>query len=128
MSVDDNRQITLRYLRLCHERNEPVIAELCTSDCTWWSPGVPAMGLDDFRAMLAQVAQIMPVIPKLHVVGTTAEGDRVAVEVQGEGTLANGRAYQNTYHFLFVLRDGLICEVKEYNDTKYAAAAMGIGA
>ena len=51
-------------------------------------------------------------------------GDRVAVEAESHGDLKNGKTYNNTYHFLFVFRDGKICLTKEYNDTAYAAAAL----
>ena len=37
-----------------------------------------------------------------------AEGDRVAVEAESHGELKNGKTYNNTYHFLFVFRDGKI--------------------
>ena len=37
----------------------------------------------------------------------------------------NGKTYNNTYHFLFVFRDGKICLSKEYNDSAHAAWALG---
>jgi ketosteroid isomerase-like protein len=49
--------------------------------------------------------------------GITAEGDRVAVEVEADGTTASGKNYHNSYHFLFQLRDGEIVAVREYMDT-----------
>jgi ketosteroid isomerase-like protein len=51
-----------------------------------------------------------------------AEGDPVALEVESQGELTNGRAYHNEYHALMrVLRDQ-IREVREYNDTQHADA------
>jgi ketosteroid isomerase-like protein len=41
----------------------------------------------------------------------------VAVEAQAHATLKNGKIYRNTYHFLFIFRDGKIWRAKEYNDT-----------
>ena len=54
---------------------------------------------------------------ELSTVGTTVEGERVAAEVVAHGELADGRSYDNTYHFLFVVRDGRLHQVKEYGDT-----------
>jgi uncharacterized protein len=44
----------------------------------------------------------------------TAEGDRVAVEFEGNATLANGEHYGNQYCMLFTLQNGLIKLVNEY--------------
>ena len=33
--------------------------------------------------------------------------------------LNNGRIYNNLYHFLFVVRDGKVLQVKEYLDTMH---------
>lgn len=46
----------------------------------------------------------------------TAEGDRVAVEVQSRGTLINGETYQGRYVFMLHIRDGRIASVAEHND------------
>lgn len=45
------------------------------------------------------------------------EGGRAAAEVESYGEHINGKTYNNHYHFLFVIRDGLIVSVKEYMDT-----------
>jgi ketosteroid isomerase-like protein len=54
------------------------------------------------------------------ITGTTAQGDRVAVEAESASELQDGRRYRNLYHHLFVLRDGLIAEIREYMDTQLA--------
>ena len=62
----------------------------------------------------------------MEVKGVTAEGERVAVEAESFFELNDGRRYNNTYHFLFEFRDGRICCAKEYNDSGYAAATLGL--
>ena len=54
------------------------------------------------------------------VTGMTAEGDRVAVEYQGNTPLKRGGSYANTYHSLFVVRNGRIASGREYYDTAYS--------
>jgi ketosteroid isomerase-like protein len=49
-----------------------------------------------------------------------AEGDRAAVQLVIDGRTAKGEPYHNSYHFAFRVRDGRICEVREYVDTLYA--------
>jgi ketosteroid isomerase-like protein len=48
-----------------------------------------------------------------------SEGEKVALEVESEGTLA-GRPYANRYHNLITVRDGRVAELKEYFDTAKA--------
>src|ERR1700722_2155402 len=50
------------------------------------------------------------------VVGTTAEGDRVAIEAEGDGLTAAGKAYRNRYHFVFKFRGGTLARIREYMD------------
>jgi hypothetical protein len=55
----------------------------------------------------------------------TAEDDRVAVLADSDGELVSGGRYDNKYHFLFQLRDGLISRVWEYGDTYQSWKAFG---
>lgn len=48
----------------------------------------------------------------------TAEDDRVAIECTSETVLKGNVPYGNQYHFLFMLRDGKIVELREYMCTK----------
>jgi ketosteroid isomerase-like protein len=52
------------------------------------------------------------------ITGPTAEGDRVAAEVEGSADTPAG-PFHNRYHFLFELRGGLIVVAKEYADSLY---------
>jgi ketosteroid isomerase-like protein len=59
---------------------------------------------------------------QMTVRGLIAEGDKVAVEVVGDGKLRAGRRYQNDYHLLLTIRDGEIAAVREYLDTQHVVA------
>ena len=59
----------------------------------------------------------------IQILGITASEDRVAVEMESRGEFKDGRPYNNSYHWLFVLRDGRIQTIKEYTDTLYANRA-----
>src|SRR3546814_1361371 len=50
----------------------------------------------------------------MEIVGMIAEDSQVAVEAQTDAELMNGKQYDNAYHFVFVIRDDLISEVREY--------------
>jgi len=98
---------------------------LLTDDVTWWVPGRGTMSKQDFFALAGGFRTMLDGKMRLEVRGVTAEGDRVAVEAESYGALKNGKIYNNTYHFLFLFRDGKICMSKEYNDSKHAADIMG---
>jgi uncharacterized protein len=52
------------------------------------------------------------------------EGETVALEWRVQARTAAGRAYENNYCGLFVIRDGRIAAVREYFDTRYAAELL----
>jgi ketosteroid isomerase-like protein len=55
---------------------------------------------------------------RLREISMIAEGDRVAVEAEGDMiNPANGRSYRNIYCLLLTIRDGQITVYKEYQDT-----------
>ena len=59
---------------------------------------------------------------RMQVKQTTAEGDRVAVEAESYGELANGRVYNQEYHVLLTIREGKIAAAREYMDTAHVNA------
>lgn len=89
----------------------------------WVSGQLPISGDHDKPTILELVRPLLGAFasgPHLTVVSTTAQGDRVAVEVEGVGELLDGRAYRPTYHFLLLVRDGRFDSIKEYADTHQA--------
>lgn len=122
--VEHNRCVALRML----ERIAAGVIdeELVTPDVYWWVPGVGDMSREAFTQLVAQFSALLEGEGRMEVRGITAEGDRVAVEAESFFTLKGGRPYNNTYHFLFLFRDGRICCAKEYNDSRYAAETLGL--
>ena len=60
------------------------------------------------------------------VTGTTAEGERVAVETEARARTKTGTVYHNRYHFLFVVREGVIVELREFFDSaRYVDVMQG---
>jgi ketosteroid isomerase-like protein len=67
--------------------------------------------------IIATTAAFKDTIPtglQPHFLTTTAEGDRVVVEFEGNATLANGESYCNQYCMVFTMEGGLIKNVNEY--------------
>jgi ketosteroid isomerase-like protein len=123
MSTEENRATALKMVATLGA-GEPDLS-LVTDDAVWWAPGRGEFGNETFAKMASGFASMFKSPSKITVHGVTAEGDRVAIEAQGHAELTNGMVYRNTYHYLFVFRDGKICRGKLYNDTKHAADIQG---
>tara|TARA_Y100000815_G_scaffold211823_1_gene196499 strand:- start:355 stop:765 length:411 start_codon:yes stop_codon:yes gene_type:complete len=104
-------------------RVEEVIAML-HDDFHWWVLGNPdrlrisgMLEPQAARRMIRNMHKVLPDGMRHEIIGTTVEGDRVAVEAVAEGHWVDGRAYHNTYHFLVTICDGKITSLREYMDT-----------
>jgi uncharacterized protein len=59
--------------------------------------------------------------PKVEIQRLLVDGDWVAVETIGRGTLLNGTPYANSYAFVIQVEGDKIRYLREYMDTAYAA-------
>ena len=127
MTPEENKQVARELFARFNASDIPGVLALMTDDCTWLIPGkrerMRTAGLYPkeriaklFHAMLDGLCDGL----KMTVKNAIAEGDQVAVEVESEGDLKNGRQYRQQYHFAMRFRDGKICAVREYLDTQHA--------
>ncbi|MDE2563152.1 MAG: nuclear transport factor 2 family protein [Sphingomonadales bacterium] len=123
--IEANKNVARRYMQAIVDGDIAVIEALQHPDCTWWILGFGDMSrkafIDSARDGLLSADK-----RAAEILGMTAEGDRVAVEVRGEMTFS-GSIYRNEYHNLLIVRDGLIVSGKEYMDTRAAAAFSPAG-
>ncbi|MPS67352.1 MAG: DUF4440 domain-containing protein [Novosphingobium sp.] len=124
--IEKNKAIARRYMRAVEEGDLETIEALQHPDCHWWILGHGDMTRTDFIASV-KGGLLSAERRTANVVGITAEGDRVAVEVSGEMVFPD-RVYRNKYHNLLIIRDGQIVSGKEYMDTRAVAEAFSLGA
>jgi ketosteroid isomerase-like protein len=102
---------------------EAVLGALADT-ATWWVQGNFALSgtksKKEFAELIGGLGSKIDGGLRVTPKGITAEGERVAVEAESYAKMKNGKTYQNTYHFLFTVRDGKIQSVKEYLDTIHA--------
>ncbi|WP_336971217.1 nuclear transport factor 2 family protein [Sphingobium aromaticiconvertens] len=122
--IEANKMVARRYMRAVEEGDVATIEALQHPDCTWWILGHGDMSRADFIASV-KAGLLTASKRTAQIVGITAEGDRVAVEVRGEMVFAD-RVYRNEYHNLLIIRDGQILSGKEYMDTRVVAEAFSI--
>ena len=127
MSLEQNKRTAEEFLAASATHDADRLASLMTDDATYWVQGKPHLfpyAGEKTKAEMYKYFQT-PSIFKDGLIQTlgavTAEDNRVSVEVEVRGIAPNGKLYNNTFHYLFIFRDGKIARVKEYVDTYHAA-------
>ncbi|HKD70438.1 MAG TPA: nuclear transport factor 2 family protein [Candidatus Binataceae bacterium] len=125
MGANENKQIVTEFFSHLSSGRRPQALDMMADDATWWAPGPGVMPKAQFKEMMGYMDKILKGPIKMTLKRITAEDDRVAAEAESDGDVVNGKHYHNHYHFLIVIRGGKVREVKEYNDSKYAAEVFG---
>jgi ketosteroid isomerase-like protein len=115
LSTEENRKKAIAFVEAMARTG--IDLSVVTDDAQWWVPGTGWLSRAEFMRLVERFGARLDGPVTLTIEGVTAEEDRVAVEAQAHAPLKNGKIYRNTYHFLFIFRDGKICRAKEYNDT-----------
>jgi len=125
MTVEGNKRIARAFFAKLGTDDISTLATFLSDDIAWWTNGarlIPGSPIKRGSEVIEAFAQIPKLFPRGLVVtptGLTAEKDRVAVEAVSYGVTANGRIYENTYHFALTIREGRIVSGREYMDTLY---------
>lgn len=125
MTIEDNRRVAERVLHSIAAGK--LAAGLIHEDATFWSQRAGTRSKADLQAMSDGLSSVSATGVVMTIGSITAEGDRVVIESTGDCTLLSGGKYDNTYCFMFVVRDGLVTAIREYNDPRIATAAFGPG-
>ena len=127
MGAEENKKLVLGFFEDMSAGNVESFLGAMADNATWWVAGnpkdFPLAGTKtkaEFTQLLGGIGQAMPKGLKITPKGVTAEGNRVAVEAESYGEHANGKIYNNLYHFLVECENGKITAVREYLDTIHA--------
>jgi ketosteroid isomerase-like protein len=121
MTIEDNKRLALRFLEALGDQGYGAFADprLVTEDFVWWVQSKGEFTGAQMVELSRPVGQQFAGPSRRIIKGVTAEGDRVALEYESDTPLKNGKRYRNTYHCLYVFRDGRLASGKEYYDTAY---------
>ena len=131
MSIEQNKKFIARFLAKFGRKDIAGALDDMSDDCTWWIGGKPELFAlcgtktkqemaDNFRRLVLPMKSGL----EMRLGAMTAEGDRVAAEVESYGENPDGRVYNNQYHFVFVISNGKLVQVKEYLDTQHTFAVF----
>lgn len=128
MSLELNKKIVSEFLGCFASKDIAGAMGMTSGNFTWWIGGkkelFPLAGVKtkaEITALMEYMMARMRTGLTITVKAMIAEGDKVAVEAESYGVDGDGAIYNNEYHFLVVVRDGAIDEVKEYLDTMHMA-------
>jgi ketosteroid isomerase-like protein len=124
MPAEENRATAIEFIETMAEHGA-LNEGLVTDDFHIWGPTMGIMDAKTYKTCVAELRGIMPKLPKFTIISTTAEDDRVALEVNGSAVLSNGRKYENNYLMLFQFKNGRIQMIKEFLDSKLAFDIFG---
>jgi ketosteroid isomerase-like protein len=124
MSAEKKREAALKMVRSVG-RDSGYDESLVTDDFTYWAHNVGTLKGAKIKELFTGLRHIIPKVPELDIIGTTVDGDRVAIEANGDCMLSNGVRYRNSYHWVVLFRGDKICYLKEYYDSKYARECVG---
>ena len=122
--IEANKAIVRRYMAAVSAGDAATADALQARNATWWVLGHGEMTREAFSSAVG--AMIAAATSRtVTIVSMIAEGDRVAAEIASEMHFGD-RIYRNQYHDVFVIRDGLIVDGREYLDTKVVDAFQAV--
>lgn len=127
----ENKQIVQSFFDDLAKGDGRPFIEAMADDFSWIIPG-RATWSGEWRGKQAVREQLLrPLLARFATTYTNravrliAEGDHVVVECRGDVMTKTGKRYDNTYCYVFTLREGKLTELVEYMDTELAADALG---
>jgi ketosteroid isomerase-like protein len=118
-TVEANRQVARRLVKAVGEGDFPTVESLLHPDLDWWLNGIGHLNREQFLESIHMLASAKK--GGFTITNTTAEEDRVAVEMHGRFEYEDGRVYENDYCELMTLRDGLVYRVHAFFDVNASA-------
>jgi ketosteroid isomerase-like protein len=132
MSIGENKRIVREFMTLFERSAFAELLDMMAEEATWTIAGKPHLFAGAGVKTKGQMGSIWEGLYEtldggleMKVIGMVAEDDRVAAEVRSHATTKSGKIYDNDYHFLIVVRDGKIAQIKEYTDLMHAAEVFG---
>ncbi len=135
MTTQEREKLIATYFEAVAAADADRLREIVTTDLRWVVPRgavEPYAGVHEgaeaiLEMMLASVgAAFVPGSQHATIRGFVHGEGPTAAEVQIRADAPDGRRYENYYAFFFAFRDERISEIREYVDTRTAAAFFGV--
>jgi ketosteroid isomerase-like protein len=126
---EQNKHTALKFIEAFSEGDTETAKTCLATDAVTYAKGFGKLsGPRPYELIVATTGAFKDLIPtglRPSFKTVTAEGDRVAVEFEGDATLVNGERYCNQYCMVFTFAGGKIKQVNEYYCTILADEKIG---
>jgi uncharacterized protein len=125
MTSAEKKELATDFLTEFEDPDPVRLATMVANDFEWKvmtrMQGIPPVKGHDGLLNLAKIIKaMMPGGLGLKIETIICEGDRCAIQAESNTVAANGKKYNNLYHFDIRFDGDKIAEVREYNDTNHA--------
>lgn len=113
-----NREVVGLFFAALSDGRYDDARRMLTADASWWM-----LSKRDYVAPATWFAGFEAFFPRglpFDIEGLTNEGTRIAVRARATAVTANGRNFDNAFHFLFDIVGNKIAAAWEYGDTLHA--------
>ena len=121
---EENKAVALEFIEAMSSSDGARAARCLAPDAFTLAKGFSKFaGVRRFDTIVGVIDSFDTLLPTglgAEIKSVTAEGDRVAVEFEGNATTSEGKPYNNQYCMVFTLAEGKIARVHEYFCTKLA--------
>jgi len=127
-SLEANKATAWRWIEAMVRGDIETMTAMLTDDCRVFVAGSTTSGgwqtRDQFVTRMTRVGggtgSLFSGPVTVDVGAVTAEEDRVCIEMELHAPVTGGGTYNNQFHWFIRVRDGMIAEAKEYQDTLHA--------
>jgi hypothetical protein len=125
MTSAEKKELVTQFLNEFEDPDPVKLATMVSNDFEWKvmtrMEGMPEVkGPEGLKNLVMVLKAAMPTGLGLKMETIICEGDRCAVQAESHTVAANGKKYNNRYHFDIRFDGDKIAEVREYNDTNHA--------
>ncbi|WP_417621243.1 nuclear transport factor 2 family protein [Parasphingorhabdus sp.] len=110
--MNKNRDIARAYFAAIEAGTLP--DDLLADDFTAWTTTQGPLSKELYQGAIPLLAKLTGGSIRFTVDSITAEADRVIAEARATARLVDGSDYENTYVFVFRIRDGRISSIAEH--------------
>jgi len=125
MTSAEKKELATEFLSEFEDPDPVRLATMVANDFEWKvmtrMEGMPPVkGHDGLRNLAKIIKAMMPGGLGLKIETIICEGNRCAIQAESNTVAANGKKYNNLYHFDIRFDGDKIAEIREYNDTNHA--------
>jgi ketosteroid isomerase-like protein len=125
MTPAEKKELATEFLSEFEDPDPVRLATMVANDFEWKvmtrMEGMPPVkGHEGLRNLAKTIKAMMPGGLGLKIETIICEGNRCAVQAESNTVAANGKKYNNRYHFDIRFDGDKIAEVREYCDTNHA--------